>query len=110
VVAVPRAIGKSVPRRIKIVLLFLSRPAAPRRLTRVVVLVVPVAVAVATRGLLLLPLLLLLLLLGLSRWLMKKKKRWTVPAAPLLFHRLAPRLEVRWGQFSLFHSPVCRRS
>jgi len=63
-----------------------------------VVLVVPVAVAVATRGLLLLPLLLLLLLLGLSRWLMKKKKRWTVPAAPLLFHRLAPRLEVRWGQ------------
>ena len=97
VVAVPRAIRKSVPRRLKIVPLFPSRLAAPRRLTRVVVLVVPVAVAVAvaTRGLLLLPLLLLLLLLGLSRWLMKKKKRWTVPAAPLLFHRFAPRLTVR---------------
>jgi len=96
VVAVPRAIGKSVPRRIKIVLLFLSRPAAPRRILSFVVLVVPaLPVAVASRGPRLLSLLLLLPLLGLSPWLMKKRKRWTVPDAPLLFHRIAPRLEVR---------------
>ena len=116
VVVVPRAIGKSVPRRLKIVPLFPSRLAAPRHLTRVVVLVFPVAVAVVTRGhrlpllLRLLPLLLLLLLLGLSRWLMKKRKRWIVPDAPLLFHRFAHRLVVRRGHFSLFHSPMCRRS
>jgi len=66
VVAVPRAIGKSVPRRLKIAPLFRSHLAAPRHLTHVVVLVLPVAVAVATRGHQLLPLLLLLLLLGLS--------------------------------------------
>ena len=49
VVAVPRAIGKSVQRRLKIVPLFRSRLATPRRLTRMVVLVVPMAMAMATR-------------------------------------------------------------
>ena len=66
VVVVPRAIGKSVPRRINIVLLFLSRPAAPRRIFSFVVLVVPaLPVTMLIKGHRLPLLLLLLPLLGM---------------------------------------------
>ena len=57
VVAVPRAIEKSIPRRLKIVLLFPSHLSTPRRLTRVVVLVVPVLPVAVVLPLLLLALL-----------------------------------------------------
>jgi len=88
-VEVLHVIRRSVPRRTKIVLLSLSRLAAPRWHASVVVLVVPVAMAVVTRGHRLPLLLLLLPLLGMCRWLMKKRKPLSMLAALLLLHQFA---------------------
>ena len=109
---------ESDPRRTKIVLLSPSHLATPKRHFPVLMLVVLVLlvvvpmlpIAVTTKGHRLPLLLLLLPLLGMCQLLMKKRKLLSMPATPLLLHRLAPRLVVRGLSLSLFCSRVFHRS
>ena len=70
----------------------------------VLLLVVPVPVTMTIKDHQLPLLLLLLPLLGMFRLLMPKKKLLSVPAAPLLLHRLTPRLVAQALSLSSFPS------